>query len=233
MLTDSEVLALENVLVRDNESLTHIRFTSGTYGAGNTNTSKWNGEDRDVAIEKFDGQPIRSYRFGIRIAAAVEDVLYLVVNNTVKRLRLFQSYSETQGIAYDTYEQYMVTAVSTRTVTLVTEQGIYIGNVVDGKPEGRGTYEYVSSPDGRVFADGYFLGGVLQNWGTIKYADGGIYKGQIKDGVPDERGEYQYPNGQYYKGYFSEGKPHGSGVLYSKSGKVKHNGWWKNGEIHK
>ncbi len=239
-LSDEEVLALTHTLVRDNRCMTHIRHSSGTYGAGNTNTSPYSGSSIERPLNYYEGEALTRTEntCGTQVAAAVEDVLYLVEchfgRTQVIRLRMFESRSQSEGIAYDTYELTSIAPVSDRVVTLKTDIGTYEGTVVDGLPEGKGVYKYnQNDPEGRLRCEGFFLEGEPVRRCTITYRDGSSYMGWLEDGLFDDRGEFHFPNGDYYQGYFKAGKMHGSGILFNKWGKVKHNGWWKNGEIHK
>ncbi len=240
MLTDKEILALQRVLVADNESITHIRRGRGTYGAGNTNTSGYSGGSADRALDEYENKPLygRSTSSGVDIAAIVEDVLYLVEYSygdcKVIRLRPFETYSTERGVAYDTYEVHTITPVSNIVHTITTEIGTYTGTAIKGVPEGRGVYIYnENDPWGRVRCEGYFVSGVPQRRCKVSFRDGSWYEGWMKDGLFEDDGEYHYPNGEYYHGYFQKGKMHGSGMLYTADGKVKHNGWWKDGNISK
>jgi len=40
-----------------------------------------------------------------------------------------------------------------------------------------------------------------------------------------------WPNGNHYRGGWMDGKPHGIGVLYNKSGMIIHKGLFKDGQI--
>ena len=71
-------------------------------------------------------------------------------------------------------------AVSNSQVTNALMDGTwYIGEVKNGKPEGRGQ----------------------QIW-----SDGRMYVGEFKNGKLDGRGTYAYPNGVKYLGEFKDGK---------------------------
>ncbi len=235
LLSDSEALALTTILVRDNESMTHISFSSGTYGVGNTNNSGYvRDSEWTKSISELSGKPILSTGAGIDIVAAVEDLLYVVHEGKLKRLHIDESVSTSRGIAYDTYQMYTLCPTSDKQAVITTELGVFRGPTVKGLPEGKGRYDFNGNdPLGRVHAEGLFIAGEMQRLCIIVFRDGSWYEGWMKDGLFEEKGTYYYPNGDHYKGYFQKGKMHGSGVLFDANGKVKHNGWWKEGNIVK
>ncbi len=241
MLKDEEILALDYVLVRDNETLGYISYDGGWGGAGNTNTTAYTDLGGLVKpIQSFVGQKIEKPRYGTRlgpqVAAIVEDILYLIVGGKVERLHLFESHRERREIDYDTYETSSISPVSDKVETIETDIGIYTGTVVHGKPEGKGQYNYFENDAlGRKSVTGFFIGGKSVRYATIEYKDGGVYVGTIKEELPDapNGGKYTYPTGEYYIGGFSGGVPHGMGILYSPDGEIKYDGRWKSGKPKK
>ncbi len=118
-LTDEEILALKTSIVRDNQKITHLRFESGTYGIGNTNTSPYRGSGSNSPIHLYDGKTLYSRGGncrGVVVAAIVEDVVYLIRysygSERVIRLHLNESDTETRGVAYDTYQDDSITPIS-------------------------------------------------------------------------------------------------------------------------
>ncbi len=242
MLTDEEVLALDEVLIRDNESLNYVSYDGGWGGLGNTNTTEFTEMySRAKPLGDLRGQKILKPGYNARsytpiVAAAVEDILYVIAEGEVHRLHLFESCTIRRGIAYDTYESSSVWALSDRVVTLETELGTYTGTAVKGVPEGKGVYIYrEDDPYDRIKSEGFFIDGQLVETARITYKDGSEYYGTIKNGLPNASvgGKLTYPNGEFYVGGFKDGKPHGNGVLHNPDKTWKHNGRWENGEIVK
>ena len=79
-------------------------------------------------------------------------------------------------------------------VTMMTEDGKYIGEVKKGKPNGREKLFYIGS------------------------YDGDLYEGDFKDGEPDGKGKYTHKNGNIYDGDFVKDKAHGRGIFYCRNG---------------
>ncbi len=240
MLTDAEVLALEYTLVRDNECITHIRRERGTYGLGNTNRSGYSGTSCDEPLSDYDGQRLysRNSSSGTQIAACVEDVLYIINYSygdcKVVRLRPYEVDSTYRGVAYDTEEVYSISPVSDKEETIETEIGTYRGSAVKGVPEGKGVYKYnKNDPEGRLCCEGFFSDGKPCRYCKIEYRDGSRFEGWLENGLFENTGDFYYANGDHFRGNFQNGKMHGAGMLYDKNGKVKINGWWKNGELVK
>jgi len=80
-----------------------------------------------------------------------------------------------------------------------TPFAVYIGEFVQGKPEGRG---------------------------TLAYANGTKYVGDFKAGVPNGLGTSTSPDGRKYVGEVRNGKRHGQGTLTRADGSVFHTGMW-------
>ncbi len=215
MLTDKEVLHLERVLVRDNESVEGIALEGG---------EKWR-------LSVLDGTALSYFPIFIdaaarvAIAAAVEDIVYVIVadgaRHRVVHLRLFEPLVFSAADAVRSLWPF-----SERTVELTVKGGIYRGTVVRGLPEGKGILTLSADAHGRERIDATFRGGVPEGKGEIVYADGARYTGEILGGLPEGRGEWHSSDGTYYKGYFEEGKRHGSGTVFDKNGKAVCGGWW-------
>ncbi len=253
MLTDKQVFALTHILVENNATLTKISYSSGWYGAGNTNTSAGENSygERDVA--EFSGkpviiaQPIRDTYMKIGIAAIVEDVVYLIIEKEnwrreivreVKHLHLFEVFSvRGSGPAYDTWESYSITPISEVVERITTDIGEYVGTVVKGLPEGKGKYVYNDKdPLKRVSCEGFFVAGKMERFCTVVLENGCKYVGWTQNDTFSSDGmtvKFYYPNGEYYEGEFLNGKMHGSGYIHYSNGKIKHFADWKNGTIVK
>jgi hypothetical protein len=108
---------------------------------------------------------------------------------------------------------------------------VYTGDFEEGKPHGRGKFEYstkgvyeggvrLGEPYGRgtlSFADGSrliaeFSGDKLPTSGRIEYANGTKYEGELSNGINAHgRGRLTYIDGSAYVGEFRNGKPDGEG----------------------
>jgi len=81
--------------------------------------------------------------------------------------------------------------------------GKYVGEYKDGKPNGQGTFTY----------------------GKGKY-EGHKYLGEFKDGKPNGKGTYTWSDGRMYEGEFKDGIKHGQGTWTSIKG-YKYVGEWR------
>ncbi|MFK7951097.1 MAG: S24 family peptidase [Saprospiraceae bacterium] len=54
------------------------------------------------------------------------------------------------------------------------------------------------------------------------------YKGDLVDGKPNGKGEITYSNGEKFIGNFENGKKHGNGEYYNRSGEILKKGNWNN-----
>jgi hypothetical protein len=103
--------------------------------------------------------------------------------------------------------------------------GVYEGDVVNGKPHGRGKMKY---SDGDVY-EGDWKNGERHGKGTYKWTDGRVYVGDCKDDLRSGKGVMTYANGDIYDGDWKDGKKHGKGSFTTKNGDVK-TGDWFNGK---
>ena len=115
----------------------------------------------------------------------------------------------------------------------------YVGQFVNGRPEGNGTLRYQSGttyvgpfkagqPHGQgtyTFANGdHYVGevrqGALTGIGTLRSAAGHTYVGAIRNGAPDGEGEYSFANGDHYLGEIRQGALTGKGTFRFANGDV-------------
>lgn len=84
----------------------------------------------------------------------------------------------------------------------------YVGDLVDGVPDGRGRYLWA---DGRVY-DGDFVDGVRDGEGVMTWPDGRRYEGEFRAGAMTGEGRMEHPDGARYRGEMKDGRPHGLGT---------------------
>ena len=58
-----------------------------------------------------------------------------------------------------------------------------------------------------------------------------IYEGDFAFGKKDGKGKFTFPSGNYYDGYWIDGKQHGAGALFSKDQTMMKKGLWKYGNF--
>ena len=127
---------------------------------------------------------------------------------------------------------------------------VYVGEVRNGLPNGKGTY---TDPDGFKYF-GELKNGKLHGQGMLAAPHGDQYIGQYKDGKLHGKGTYTWSNGKRYIGEWVEGRANGQGRLTWPDGREyvgafkdskfggsgsfnfpdgqKYNGEWKNGFLN-
>lgn len=82
--------------------------------------------------------------------------------------------------------------------------------------------------DGDTF-DGYYRDGLRDGQGLYRWASGASYDGEWKEGLYEGKGVLKLADGRSYEGDFRKSKQNGFGVGRDASGKVIHEGEWKDG----
>ena len=122
----------------------------------------------------------------------------------------------------------------------------YIGEIENGKPNGKGKYYYAGGSlyEGNLKNGEYAGKGSIQwkngntytgDWkdskmdgfGTKKWGDGTVYTGDWKNDLCDGKGTIKYANGSSYDGDWKEDKMHGYGLRVYSDG-AKYEGNWEN-----
>jgi hypothetical protein len=103
----------------------------------------------------------------------------------------------------------------------------YVGEKIDGKPHGKGTYTF-SNGDKYV---GGFKNDSLHGHGTYTFANGDKYAGEYKDGNYYGQGTYTSAMGDKYVGEWKDDKRHGQGT-YTFSNGDKYTGEFKDGFLN-
>ena len=99
---------------------------------------------------------------------------------------------------------------------------VYVGELKDGLPEGRGR----SSDEHNVY-DGEFKAGNKEGHGTMRYADGTVYEGAWVDGHFEGHGKMRYANGFFYEGTFKGSMKDGRGTMRYPDGGSYEGEWLK------
>ncbi len=98
---------------------------------------------------------------------------------------------------------------------------VYIGEVSNGLPKGRGTLTF---SNGAKYI-GEFKDGQFSGQGTHTFSDSAKYIGEFKDNQFNGQGTYTWPDGTKYIGYWLNGLKNGQGTQTFPDGQVK-NGLW-------
>ena len=103
------------------------------------------------------------------------------------------------------------------------DDGRYLGQVVNGKAEGKGIYYW---NNGNRY-EGDFKNGKREGKGIYYYNDGNRYEGDFKNDKKEGKGIYYWKDGDRYEGDFKNSKMEGKGIFYSINGD-RYEGDWKN-----
>ena len=96
-------------------------------------------------------------------------------------------------------------------------------------PHGYGTLIH-KGVSGWTYA-GYFINGIANGYGEVKYSDGDVYKGEWKDSKYNGYGEIKSPDGYVYKGKWKLGFKFGYGEVKYSDGDV-YKGEWKDSKYN-
>jgi len=137
---------------------------------------------------------------------------------------------------------------SKRRVSVTTEAG-YVGEMVDGKRDGRGIQHFAwgavydgewrgDQPNGtgrllypeEDVYEGEMRNGALHGKGKMRYVDGSVYIGTWVDGLRDGEGVMNYADGNVYSGTMRKGKEHGKGIMVYPDATFQE-GLWEEGKF--
>ena len=105
--------------------------------------------------------------------------------------------------------------------------GTYSGEVLDGIPNGIGTW---ISPDGQQYV-GQWQDGFWHGEGTLSAADGSVSTGEYQNGKRNGQSTWSHPDGRKYVGEFRDDQMHGQGVHTFSNGD-RYAGTFENGKQH-
>jgi hypothetical protein len=108
---------------------------------------------------------------------------------------------------------------------LAVPNGVYVGDVVNGEPNGSGSLTL----DNSDHFTGSFVAGVKQGSGRMEYASSGIvYEGEWRDNQRHGNGCLTWPTGDVYEGEWRHDCRHGHGTLRWANGDVFEGDWDEN-----
>ena len=108
---------------------------------------------------------------------------------------------------------------------LILPNGKYVGQVVNGKAEGKGFMHY---SNGNRY-EGYFINNIREGKGIFYLNNGDRYEGDFKNDKAEGKEIYYYKSGDRYEGNQRNNKKEGKGIYYYKNGD-KEIGDYKNGK---
>ncbi len=117
---------------------------------------------------------------------------------------------------------------------LLLDKGKYVGEILNGKPHGKGKISYVSTDEfDRVSYEGDWLDGNRTGQGTMIWKSGEKYVGGWNNGNRNGYGIDYYANGNRYEGNFKDDKRNGKGkISYASTdefNRVSYEGDWLDG----
>ena len=95
-------------------------------------------------------------------------------------------------------------------------QGIYEGNLVNGKRDGTG--KLISFDRKRVIYEGEWSHDKPHGFGKKLFSNGDQHHGHYRDGIREGWGTYLYSNGDKYQGTWKSGHMHGHGEFIWRNG---------------
>ena len=104
---------------------------------------------------------------------------------------------------------------------LIAVNGRYVGQVVNGLPEGKGIGYWNSEPFKGDRYEGDFRNGKKEGKGIYYYHNGDRYEGDFRNDNMEGKGIRYYPNGDRMMGDYYNDKPIGKHVTLTKNGEVE------------
>ncbi|GFR43800.1 hypothetical protein Agub_g4924, partial [Astrephomene gubernaculifera] len=101
--------------------------------------------------------------------------------------------------------------------------GRYEGEVLAGRPHGRGRYFMLRDGSPREWIlqyDGDWIQGRREGYGTRHYSSGEMYSGDWVANLRHGTGRYEYASGDLYVGQWADDKRNGAGTMYMASGDI-------------
>ena len=116
---------------------------------------------------------------------------------------------------------------------LQLEEGRYVGEILKGKPHGKGKMYYADNNEyGRASYEGDWVDGNCTGQGTMIWKNGEKYIGSLKDDKRNGYGTEYFADGGRYEGYFENNQIKGKGKMYYAANEdniVSYDGDWGDG----
>ena len=104
-------------------------------------------------------------------------------------------------------------------------EGRYVGQVVNGLPEGKGIFFWNDGPSKGDRYEGEWRNNKMEGKGIYYAHNGDRYEGDYRNGKREGKGIYYYNNGNREMGDYYNDKPIGKHVTLTKNGEVKINNY--------
>ena len=103
----------------------------------------------------------------------------------------------------------------------------YRGDMLNGRPEGRGRLETAA---GSIY-DGEWSDGQMHGKGRLRFENGDEYIGAFQHGKMQGQGVHISANGEVYEGAFQDGRRHGLGTVTTANGSKHEFQWLRGNEV--
>ena len=90
----------------------------------------------------------------------------------------------------------------------------YVGEIINGKPHGKGKMTYLSDDYNWLYYEGEWVDGEPEGEGTVVYKNGNRYEGSLKNGNLDGKGTFYLANGNREEGFYIDGVQNGPATFY-------------------
>ena len=116
---------------------------------------------------------------------------------------------------------------------LQLEEGKYVGEILNGQPNGKGKLYYdATDSKERTYYEGDWKNGKRCGYGTLEWKDGSKYVGDWdRDENWTGKGKYYLANGDRYEGDFANNAITGYGIYYMSDGR-RYEGYFKDGNYN-
>ena len=118
---------------------------------------------------------------------------------------------------FNTNSQKNRESISNKISTIKYDYGLFIGEVKDGIPNGRGKIIYTNELKGDIY-EGDFKNGEPEGKGTYYHRNGNIYSGDFKNDKACGKGIFYNKDGSRYEGDWVDDAWHGKGIRYYQNG---------------
>ena len=150
----------------------------------------------------------------IKILGDIVNKINYIINENQKSLEIIKNYTS----SLSSYNQMNIIIDELKINNTNNQQelkfkeGKYVGQVINGIPEGKGTWYATKEPSKGERYAGDWRNGKKEGKGIYYYNSGNIYKGDFKNGKKDGKGIFYYNNGDRFEGDYRNDKREGKGI---------------------
>ena len=153
-----------------------------------------------------------------RIGDIINKMNYIINDNKKNTQLIINHISLLQNQINKKFDELKVNNNQIRNTQIKYKNGKYIGQVLNGKAEGKGIYYYNNGDK----YEGDFRNDKKEGKGILYHNNGDRYEGDFRNGIIEGKGIYYYSNvpwkGDRYEGDFRNNKREGQGIYYFNNG---------------